>query len=164
VPDRLRRKTIVTEQEALLVRAGHPLTRRAVTKEALLSFPHVVVELTGSEEQGLAGFIDDRGVMRRNWIERLLIESNGSVGPAARVVVTVPTYAPVPQIVAMTDLIATLPRRLAEQAAQSGTVVMLDLPYEPLEVNIEAIWHMRADRDPALTWLIGELMSVTGAL
>ena len=155
VPDRLRRTTIVVEQEALIVRTGHPLTRGMLTKKALLQYPYVVVEITGSELQGAGGFIDDRGLMRRNWIERLLIESE-EPGPPARVPVTVPTYAPVPQIVAMTDLVATMPRQLARQAVQAGNVVMLELPYEPLHVNIEAIWHQRSDRDQALAWLIAE--------
>jgi hypothetical protein len=36
--------------EAIVVRAGHPLTHGKVTKERLFEFPHAVVELTGTEE------------------------------------------------------------------------------------------------------------------
>ena len=158
VPDRLRRTTIVVEQEALIVRTGHPLTRGALTKKALLQYPYVVVELTGSENQGADGFIDDRGLVRRNWIERLLIESD-EPGSPARVPVTVPTYVPVPQIVATIDMVATMPRQLARQAVQAGNVVMLELPYEPLRVDVEAVWHQRAYRDQALGWLIAEFIA-----
>ena len=160
VPDRLRRAVIVVEQEALIVRTGHPLTHRVLTKGVLLEYPFVVVEITGSENQGAGGFLDDRGLMRRNWIDRLLIE-NGEPGTPARILVTVPTYAAVPQIVAMTDLVATMPRQLAQQAVRAGNVVMLELPYKPLEVNVEAIWHQRSDRDQALMWLIAEFMAAT---
>ncbi len=160
VPDRLRRTTIVVEHESLIVRVGHPLTRGTLTKKALLDYPYVVVEVTGSENQGADGFLDDRGLMRRNWIDRFLIES-GEPSSSARVPVTVPTYAPVPQIVAMTDMVATMPRQLARQAVQAGKVVMLELPYEPLKVNVEAIWHQRSDRDQALNWLVAEFVAAT---
>ncbi len=36
-------------------------------------------------------------------------------------------------------------------------LAVLDLPYEPLAVNIEAIWHHRAARDVGLQWLLGEM-------
>jgi hypothetical protein len=45
-----------------------------------------------------------------------------------------------------------LPRRFA--LAQPALVVP-DLPYEPLAVDVEAIWHQRADPDAGIRWLIG---------
>jgi hypothetical protein len=48
--------------------------------------------------------------------------------------------------------VATLPRRFA--LAQPALVV-LDLPHEPLAVDVEAIWHQRADPDAGIRWLIG---------
>ena len=58
------------------------------------------------------------------------------------------------------DMIATMPRRLAENAAASGAFTMLDLPFEPLAVPIEAIWHRRSDGDHGLQWLIAEMRAV----
>lgn len=160
LPQRLRRHSVMTEHEALIVRAGHPLTEGVLTKERLFDHPHVVVELSGSEAQGVEGFLDDRGLSRRIWIERLLIDATGGdEGLIGRVAVTVPTYAPVPAIIRRTDMIATLPRRLASRAAHDGSVVVLDLPYEPLEVEVEAVHHQRLDGDTGLHWLIGEMVS-----
>ncbi len=160
LPERMRRRSIMTEQEALIVRAGHPLTEGVLTRERLFDHPHVVVELSGSEAQGVDGFLHDRGLCRRIWIERLLIDASGEdEGLLGRVSVTVPTYAPVPAIVRRTDMIATLPRRLALQAARDGSVVVLDLPYEPLSVAVEAVHHQRLDGDTGLHWLIDEMVS-----
>ncbi len=164
LPDRTRRATVVVEKEAVIVRAGHPLTREPVTRERLLAFPHVVVELTGPDEATADGFLDDRGVWRRVWIERLLIDTSADDQAAVgRVAVSVPHYAAVPPLLHVTDMVATLPRSLARLAADQGTCVMLDLPYEPLVVPVEVVWHQRGERDGGLRWLIGELIDAMPA-
>lgn len=165
LPDRMHRATLMIEKEALVVRPGHPLTKGAVTRERLFEFPFVVVELTGSEDQGVDGFFVDRGVWRRIWIERLLLEA-GSVDndeAGSHVAVSLPHYAAIPHILRETDMVATLPERLARQGVESGMLAMLDLPYEPLKVPVEVVWHNRADRDPGLSWLLDTLIELVQA-
>ncbi|UDL93114.1 LysR family transcriptional regulator [Lichenihabitans sp. PAMC28606] len=152
LPDRINRSTILIEHEAIVVRAGHPLTAENVTMARVFAFPHIVVELTGTEDQAVDGFLDERGVARRVWIERILIERE-SQGPVARVAVSVPHYAAVPPMLAVTDMVATLPRRLALQAVRQGLLVVLDLPHEPLAVSVESIRHQRSSSDAGLLWL-----------
>jgi DNA-binding transcriptional LysR family regulator len=159
VPEHMRRKTILTEREAVVVRADHPLTEAPPTLERLLAFPHVVVELIGGQEGLSNGFFADRGVQRRVWIERLVAEKGLAAGGVTpRVAVTVPHYAAVPPILERTEMVATLPLRLALRAADRGQLVVLDLPYEPLTVSVEALWHRRGDRDPGLQWLLGQII------
>jgi hypothetical protein len=66
----------------------------------------VVVELTGTEEHQASGFMNDKGVARRVWIERALIEFQDEkidlVGHAA---VCVPHFAAVPPLIAATDMV-----------------------------------------------------------
>lgn len=165
LPERMRRRTVVTEAEAIVVRAGHPLTKGPVTMDRLFAFPHVVVEFSGSEEEPVDGFLQDRGVSRRIWIERLLLEmSDDDRGLIGRAAVSVPYFSAVPPLLRGTDMVATLPRRLALQAAERGGFTVLDLPYDPLVVDIEVIWHQRTDRDPGTRWLIGELADVMAAV
>jgi DNA-binding transcriptional LysR family regulator len=162
LPDRMRRTTVATEVEAIVVRAGHPLTQGPVTKSRLFAFPHIVVELTGGEADAVDGFLDDRGVFRRIWIERLLIEGGDhDDGLVGRVAISVPHYGAVAPMLLVSDMVATLPRRLASTAAAQGNVVLLDLPYEPLAVPVEAVWHERSDRDPGIKWLVNLLMQAT---
>ncbi len=169
LPERMRRTTLFVEHEALLVRAGHPLAQTASahnppTLDRLLSFRHVVVELTGVEEDAVDGFLDERGVLRRTWIERLLLEMGGAQdnGPG-RVAVSAPHYAAVPPLLLATDYIATLPRSFALQVAASGDFVLLEPPYAPLSVDIELIWHQRSDSDSGAQWMIGEWRETFGA-
>ncbi|HMO28027.1 MAG TPA: LysR family transcriptional regulator [Enterovirga sp.] len=165
LPDRMRRTSLMTETEALVVRPGHPLAAEKITRERLLAFPFAVTEFTGSEEQGVDGFFDDRGVWRRIWMERLLLESKGEHSEEAgpHVAVTLPHFAAIPHILRETDMVATLPERLARQAVARGELVMLDLPYEPLKVPVEAVWHSRGDRDPGLNWLLETLIELMQA-
>ncbi|HVJ55364.1 MAG TPA: LysR family transcriptional regulator [Aliidongia sp.] len=159
LPERMRRVTVGEESEAIVVRAGHPLTKAPVTKERLFAFPYVVVEMTGTAEDTIDGFVDDRGVWRRVWIERLLIEmGDDDQGLVGRVAVSVPHFAAVPSIICRTDMVATLPYRLALRFAEQHDLVILDLPYEPLAVPIELVWHQRAERDAGTQWLIGEFI------
>lgn len=158
LPPRMRRTPLLVEKEAIVVRRGHPLTQEPVTLERLLRFPHVVVELTGSEEQGSDGFMDERGVWRRVWIDRVVIESSAKdKDMVGHVAVSLPHFAAVPDILSGTDMVATLPERLARRAVGQGVLTILDLPYDPLVVTIEAILHQRAERDAGLQWLLGEM-------
>jgi DNA-binding transcriptional LysR family regulator len=158
LPDRMRRTTIAIDTEALVVRCGHPLTLAPVTKAGLFAFPHIVVELTGAAVEPVDGFLDDRGVFRRIWIERVLIEmGNQNEGLVGRVAVSVPYYAAVGPMLLVSDMVATLPRRLAEVVAKQQPLALLDLPYEPLTVPVEAVWHQRSDRDSGILWLISQL-------
>ncbi len=155
VPPRLKRTTIFVAEETVVVRDHHPLTEGPMSKERLFEYPFVVVELTGSEQKGTVGFIDERQVMRRNWIERLIIEtSKEGKELIGRVAVTVPYYSLVPPILQKTDMVATLPRNFAASIAQQCSLTLLKLPYEPLKVGVEAVWHQRSQRDRGLRWLI----------
>ena len=160
LPDRMRRTTIAMETEAIVVRTGHPLTQETVTRERLFAFPHIAVDLTGVEGEAVGGFLDDRGVWRRVWMERLVMEmGDDAQGLVGRVAISVPYYAAIPPILAVTDMVATLPRRLALRAIQQASLALLDLPYEAPAVTIEAVWHQRAERDAGVQWLIGEMVS-----
>ena len=164
LPRHINRHTLFDVSEAIVVRPGHPLTQGVLTRERLLSFPHVVVELTGTDAHGGDGFVDDRGIRRRVWIERLVIETgdarNDLVGHVA---ITVPRYNDVSNLLLATDLVATLPLPLARQAANLQGIAVLTLPYEPMVVPYEMIWHERAAADPGLQWLIEQFRVVAAS-
>jgi DNA-binding transcriptional LysR family regulator len=74
-----------------------------------------------------------------------------------RAAVRVPHFAAVPPLLQVTDMVATLPRRLALWTAAHFPLVWLDLPYTPKTVDIEMVSDQSADRDKGLRWLIDEL-------
>ena len=160
LPAGMRRATLFQEEEAIVVRAGHPLTQGKVTKESLFKFPHVVVELTGTEEHTADGFMHDKGVARRVWMERALLEfQDKKIDLVGRAAVCVPHFAAVPPLLQATDMLATLPRRLALWTVAHFPLILLDLPYTPKRVDIEMLWDQSVERDKGLQWLIDELVA-----
>lgn len=157
LPEGLRRRHLLCESGALMVRAGHPLADGPLTLERVASFPHIVVELTGEEDIRTDGFYDDRGLIRRVWMERLVLHTREQSSPAARVAVSVPHFTAIPFMLRDTDLVATLPARLAAWAVASGGLVALPPLLSPHTIDVEMVWHARRDEDPGLVWLIAEL-------
>ncbi len=160
IPTRLRRTRLTVEYGDLVVRAGHPILGSPITIERLFDFPHVVVELTGSGEQGVAGFLNDQGMARRTWFDRVVIESVADNGLVAHVPLTVPHYSVVPHILAETDMIATMPRRMVAEAIRVGSLVRLDIDYKTIEVSIEAVSHRRSASSSSNKWLLSTLEEV----
>lgn len=156
---RLHRRRIATEHEALLVRSGHPLAAEPqLSTQAILEYPFLVVELTGSEEKALNGFVEERQAQRRTWIECLLVDTERQEGGVVgRVAATVPYYGSVGPILLGTDMVATMPRTMAERLQAQDELVVLKLPYAPAEIAVEAVWHQRNRDDQGLRWLLDRL-------
>lgn len=60
-------------------------------------------------------------------------------------------------LVARTDLIATVPRRLATAQAKNFRLAVSDPPIAPRPFPVSACWHRRASNDPAVAWLVSRL-------
>ena len=90
---------LFSERNVCLVRAGHPVAGRSVSLEAFCALPNVVVS-----PEGRGSAIDEalgrRGLRRR---------------PALRV----PSFLVAPWVVAASDLVTTLPARLARRSWRS---------------------------------------------
>jgi hypothetical protein len=61
-------------------------------------------------------------------------------------------------------MISTLPRSIALREAERERRAFLDLPYEPLRVTIEAVWHQRVDQEAGLQWFLSEVMQAVADL
>jgi hypothetical protein len=69
----------------------------------------------------------------------------------------VPHFAAVAPLLEVTDMVAKLPHRLALWLTAHTQVVLLDVPYSPMTVDVEMVWRQRANRDMGLQWLVQEL-------
>ena len=74
-------------------------------------------------------------------------------GYARRVAAFVPHFAGVPFIVASSDLIATVPERLALMFASVLKLQVLPAPVAIPPFRLAMLWHERNDRDAAHSWL-----------
>src|SRR3979490_398039 len=77
----------------------------------------------------------------------------GALGFVRRVALWHPSFQPLPAIVANTNLVATLPRRLAMHAAQTLPIVVYDPPVPLPTVDFSLYWHARSHEDSGHKWL-----------
>ncbi|MDB6104180.1 MAG: Transcriptional regulator [Gammaproteobacteria bacterium] len=76
-----------------------------------------------------------------------------ALGFVRRVALWHPSFQALPAIVANTNLVATLPRRLAMHAAQTLPIVVYDPPVPLPTVDFSLYWHARSHEDSGHKWL-----------
>jgi DNA-binding transcriptional LysR family regulator len=110
---------------------GAMLSMRSYTNAA-----HVVVHFEGRSQE---------------LIDRHL----GQLKIARTIVLTVPHFMTLVEIIPQTDLIATVPKELALQIAKSNDIAIHALPFEAPRFALKQFWHKRNHDDPANRWLRG---------
>lgn len=133
-PRSLRREPLFREQFVCLLRKGHPFGKARLTLQHYLDLQHVVISLAG----GRQGLVDQalRPLRRQRNVR-----------------VTVPYFGLVAAIIECTDMIATVPRRVAERLVKISRTQIVPAPIALGEFTCIQVWHPRYDSDPAHRWL-----------
>jgi DNA-binding transcriptional LysR family regulator len=122
------------EEYVCIVRRGHPRAGKRLTLARYLELGHVLV----SQTPGSAGSVD-RALAR--------------LGKTRTIAARVSHFLLVPALVAQTDLVAALSRRVAEPAAKHLPLVLHAPPLALPRSTVTQVWHARVDADPAHRWL-----------
>jgi DNA-binding transcriptional LysR family regulator len=133
VPERLHHRVLFKEHYVLVARKRHPALKGKLTVDKLSQLEYVLVSPEGG---GFRGVTDTA------------LEGKGR---KRRVVLSVPHFLFVPEVVARTDLVAVLPSRLLKDRSDHIQVVVPPLPIPSYEMAM--IWHERSHLDPAHMWL-----------
>lgn len=86
------------------------------------------------------------------------------IGAARRVMLTVPSYLALPSLVAGSEMIAVLPRRLALRAATLLPVTLAEPPLALPGFRVTMVWTRAQASAPQLRWLRGLMGEVATAL
>lgn len=130
-------QTLFNESFALLLRIGHPMGEGVLTLREYLDAEHVTYRPSGASELALQSALSNEGIMARR-----------------KVVLTAAHFVGLAAVVASSDLLLTLPCRLAEAIRQREPgVAVAPLPFflPPFPVLIQ--WHDRVDSDGGHNWL-----------
>jgi DNA-binding transcriptional LysR family regulator len=134
-------RTLYEEQYVCAVRSGHPLkAKQAVTIEQFCRYPHLIVSPTEGRFVGPT--------------DRALAE----IGSKRRVMLSMPGFLILPEILQTDDFIAVVPERVLR-----GRAAGLRTFPTPLKVpgfSVVLLWHQRLQEDPAHRWL-RELLAAT---
>lgn len=117
-----------------IVRTGHPKVGRTLTLDTFCEVEHVL----GTEQPR------GRGVFDR---------ALDNLGRERRIAVRVHRHALVARIVAETDLVATIGRRPAAQAAKRYRLRCFKPPVAIGRASFTMMWSASTDQDPARQWL-----------
>jgi DNA-binding transcriptional LysR family regulator len=119
---------------ACLARRGHPDIHDRISMEQFLSLRHLVVE---------------HPARRRDLFELTLDKA----GLSRSVALYLPNYVTVPFILEDSDLIATIPRPLANKLAPLCNLQICEPPLVTVPIEVKQFWHRRYQRSPRHTWL-----------
>jgi DNA-binding transcriptional LysR family regulator len=73
-----------------------------------------------------------------------------------------PLFFPALAAVSETDMIATLPKRLAEAKAKFFKLKLFPPPIKIRPFPVNAIWHRRNEKDAGLAWVVQKLIMMSG--
>ena len=136
-PPRFVERTLYEEDFVVASRAGHPYARKPGL-ERFCTMQHLLVSLTGDAH----GFVDEMLAKR---------------GLSRRIALTVPNFMMALALIAETDLIAALPRRLVAMHAARLGLTSTEAPLPFRRDRIQAVVSKAAMMDAGVAWLFGVL-------
>jgi DNA-binding transcriptional LysR family regulator len=129
-----QREILFTDTEVTVARRGHPASSRLKNLRTFLNWNHVAVVGRGLTEDPVDSWLREEGLARK-------------------VALRVPSYLQALQTVAQSDVVAFVPRRLAESLTKPFSLVVLPPPIDPGEYQEYLFYPLRAVQDPASLWL-----------
>jgi DNA-binding transcriptional LysR family regulator len=135
-PAVLYQRRLFRQAYASLFRRGHPLAEEAFTLKRLAGLRHLVVTSMESPYDAINAALAQAG-----------IDLAASF--------SVPHFAAVPYIVSTTDLVATVPQKLAERAAGPFQLEAVESPLRLPALQTNMFWHRRYNQDEGNRWLRG---------
>lgn len=132
-PDNLVVQYLMNEGLACVIRADHPLVGENLSAEQYEQLKHVNVLPPGRMRAGLYQALEQRGLRRQ-------------------VAVSVTHFLAVPEMIAVTDYCATLPRLICQHLSRDERLRIVPAPVDLGTFPVEIGWHARYRDDPAHRW------------
>jgi DNA-binding transcriptional LysR family regulator len=142
-PDALRARKLFDETYVCIARRNHPRIKRKLDLATFGALEHIVVSPRGG---GFSGATD---------------QALETLGYTRRVGLSIASFLMAPELVARSDMIALVPKRLV-----SGRAEALQILEPPLMVPgfaISLIWHDRTTTHAAMRWLRERVVALVSA-
>jgi DNA-binding transcriptional LysR family regulator len=128
-----------TDRYVVAVRQSHPRISKTLSIDQYLHEKHVVV-LPWSN----AGSVIDEALKKSGYRRRVAIQ--------------LPSLMAAPFIVANTELLLTLPRRVAEQLGQAAPLKIFPTPFDSPQYTLRVYYHVRYAGAAAHVWMREQLL------
>lgn len=136
----VRNKCVMTETLMSLSRPGHPELGERLSLEQYLAQRHIVLGGPSNARPMIDLALSKRGLQRR-------------------IAVTVPHFISMPLMVQSTDMICTLPRRMAQLYADNFRLRLHAVPLRIPQFPVYLMWHESLDADAGHQWFRNHLMA-----
>lgn len=131
----LFRQALFEEELVCVVRHDHPAREDLHRIDRYAALDHLMISPRGTSREGMV----DRALAAHD-LRR-------------RVVLRLPQFLVAPLVVASTDLVATIPRRVAEALAHDGRLAIVAPPLPLAKFTVHQVWHERHHHDHGHRWL-----------
>jgi DNA-binding transcriptional LysR family regulator len=134
-------RRLFKQRYVCMFRKGHRLDKRKISLAEFSSADHVVVVSEGTGHGKVDELLERSGVVRN-------------------VRLTVPHFVAVGHILHQSDMVATVPERLAQALVEPFELAYVSHPAPLPEIAINVFWHAKYNKDPANEWLRGLVFRV----
>jgi DNA-binding transcriptional LysR family regulator len=141
VSEALYHRALFRQPFVSMFRKDHPLAKGKVDLERFVAAPHLIVDAAQSPYDRINGLLEKAGV---------------TAGARFRV----PHFTAVPYIVSTSELVVTVPQKLAESAARPFGLKWIEPPLALPTLQTNVFWHRRFNHDPGIQWLRGLIADV----
>lgn len=136
-------QSLFRQRYVCVASAEHPRVTASLTKSQYEAEEHAVVTSSGTGHPILDHEITRQGIQRN-------------------IALRVPNYLGIAFVIEQTDLLVTIPERLAQLLEGRGRFRTFSLPFDMPEYTVKQHWHERYHHDPGNRWLrtvISDLLS-----
>ncbi|MGN6702396.1 MAG: LysR family transcriptional regulator [Burkholderiaceae bacterium] len=145
IPPDFHYRDLFRETYVVIARRGHSLCKaRGKTLPRFLA-------MLAEHRQIMARFPSGRVYATDDVLARL-------GAPSHKVGVAIPYFNTAPLIVAESDLVMVLPKKVAERFSGMLPLEIIPIPTRQEDFTYRLIWHERVHRDPGVTWLREKLV------
>jgi DNA-binding transcriptional LysR family regulator len=134
-PPHFKMRKLFSERIVVLARKDHPQIKSRLSMTAFTQAAHILIAPRGG------------------WLTGSVDRAMGALGLKRNIRITVPHYMVAPHVVAQTDMLVTLPERLAHHAIGTLPIRIHALPIAIPEFTISMAWHERIHTDLPHQWL-----------
>src|SRR5258708_8064253 len=145
VPPILESELIFDLDFVCLVGSAQPVRMRRFTLKQYLQLPHALIETLDGQQ---------------TMVDRPLAQ----LGVKRRVALRLPFFVPAIFAIAKTDLVLTVPRRLAKITGPLAGLRVVEPPREIKAFPYFMAWHPRLTNEPAHAWFRNQLRTVTRSI
>lgn len=137
----IRSQALISDRMVCVLRKGHPLSSGKLTLKKFLGGKHLRVSMSPTDIRFVDNVLADQGHKRD-------------------VVLNVPHWLLMPEILKKTDLIAVISERLASNFANND-LVLRPLPFLANHFDWTMYWHKRYEHSQSHQWLRGLIISTS---